>query len=118
MPNQARLTTAQQKICAQYGSAFAPLRPGDKVAIALDSIGLQPIAGRREVKLGNDPNEITWFIYCGEYRDDDDFFSPVHVSHLAEMLPKVLSYLALSEGFGFIIDHDGYEDVWCFNHQA
>ena len=114
MPNQAQLAAAQQKICTQYGSAFAPLRPGDKVAIALDSIGLQPIAGRREVKLSHDPNEITWFIYCGEYRDDDDFFSPVHVSHLAEMLPEVLPYLALSEGFGFIIDHDGYEDVWCF----
>lgn len=114
MPNQAQLAAAQQKICAQYGSAFAPLRPGDKVAIALDSIGLQPIARRREVKLSHDPNEITWFIYCGEYRDDDDFFSPVHVSHLAEMLPEVLPYLALSEGFGFIIDHDGYEDVWYF----
>ena len=104
MPNQARLAAAQQKICAQYGSVFAPLRPDDKVAIALDSIGLQPIAGRREVKLGHDPNEITWFIYCGEYRDDDDFFSPVHVSHLAEMLPEVPPYLALSEGFGFIVN--------------
>lgn len=112
------LEEVQKSICAKYGSKFEPLTDNHMVAIALDSIGQQPISGRRELRITNEPNEITWFIYGGEYDDSDNFFSPLHVSHLEDILPEVLPYLALSEGFGFVIDNDGYEDVWCFNHQA
>ncbi|WP_107928796.1 immunity protein Imm33 domain-containing protein [Neisseria animaloris] len=118
MNNQTKLAEKQKKICEKYGSEFVAINENDMVAIAIDSVGLQPISGRREVKVTNDLDEITWFIYCGEYSDADDFFSPIHVSHLKDMLPEVLPYLALSEGFGFVIDNDGYEDVWCFSHQA
>ncbi|MFU7554406.1 hypothetical protein [Pseudomonas paraeruginosa] len=37
--------------------------------------------------------------------------SPLHGSRI-ELLPEVLDYLYLPPGARFIIDGDGYEDVW------
>lgn len=116
--NQILLELEQKAICTKYGSNFKPLSDNDMIAIAIDTIEKQPISGRRELKVTDDPDEITWFIYCGEYNSNDDFFQPLHVSHLKALLPEVLPYLALMEGFGFVIDNEGYEDVWCFAHQA
>jgi len=108
------LELKQKVICAKYGSDFRPLSDNDMIAIAMDTIGKQPISGRRELRVTDNLDEITWFIYCGEYNSNDDFFQPLHVSHLKSLLPMVLPYLALMEGFGFVIDNEGYEDVWCF----
>lgn len=63
------------------------------------------------LKVTDSLDEITWFIYCGEYSSDDDFFRPLHISHLESLLPMVLPYIALMEGFGFVIDNEGYEDM-------
>ena len=41
-----------------------------------------------------------------------DFFSPLHVEHLAAHLPKVVEYLDLPPGYRFLIDGENYEDVW------
>ena len=112
------LELKQKVICAKYGSDFRPLSDNDMIAIAMDTIGKQPISGRRELRVTDNLYEITWFIYCGEYNSNDDFFQPLHVSHLKSLLPMVLPYLALMEGFGFVIDNEGYEDVRCFAHQA
>ena len=87
------------------------------IAIAIDTIGEQPISGRRELRVTDSLDEITWFIYCGEYSSDDDFFQPLHVSHLS-LTSDGYAVFSLMEGFGFVIDNEGYEDVWCFAHQA
>jgi hypothetical protein len=42
----------------------------------------------------------------------DDFFKPLHVSHIPEWAPLVLKYLGLPPGYRFLIDEKGYEDVW------
>ena len=34
------------------------------------------------------------------------------VCDLQDILPEVLPYLALQEGYRFMIDGDDYEDVW------
>ncbi|WP_455685330.1 immunity protein Imm33 domain-containing protein [Variovorax paradoxus] len=36
----------------------------------------------------------------------------MHVEHISEILPIAQKYLALAPGFKFIIDENGYEDVW------
>ncbi|WP_422646754.1 immunity protein Imm33 domain-containing protein, partial [Acinetobacter baumannii] len=36
----------------------------------------------------------------------------MHISHLENYLPEVIPYLALEERFRFVIDKQGYEDVW------
>jgi hypothetical protein len=99
---------AQEKICSKYGMPVQP--PEEMVAIAIDSLGKSPIYGTR-VQLPEDGN-ISWFIHCGEFSDADDFYKPVHVHHLSEMLPQVVNYLCLPTGAKFIIDTAGYEDVW------
>ncbi len=99
---------AQEKICSKYGMPVQA--PEEMVAIAIDSLGKSPIYGSR-VQLPGDGN-ISWFIHCGEFSDADDFYKPVHVHHLSEMLPQVVNYLCLPTGAKFIIDTAGYEDVW------
>ncbi len=32
--------------------------------------------------------------------------------HLLEINPKIVNYLGLEVGFRFLIDNNGYEDVW------
>ena len=34
------------------------------------------------------------------------------MEHLSEHLPEILRYLSLPPGFRFLIDNEGYEDVW------
>lgn len=99
----------QKNICRKYASDFSTPDPNLKIGIALETIGNQPTRGVRR-----QPSDGTagWFIYCGEYSAEPDFYKPVHVAHVSEIIPQVLPYLALSPGFNFIIDNEGYEDVW------
>ena len=103
----------QRLICNKYSSKFCPLPPNEMVGIALDTLSLLPINGLRYPL--DEGNNISWFIYCGDYSDADDFFKPIHISHLIEILPEVLPYLALEENFAFVIDKNGYEDIYKFN---
>ncbi|WP_085582985.1 MULTISPECIES: hypothetical protein [unclassified Pseudomonas] len=99
---------SQKEICDKYGMPVQV--PEEMVAVAIDSLGQSPIYGTR-VQLPEGGN-ISWFIHCGEYSAADDFYKPVHVHHLSEMLPEVVNYLCLPTGAKFIIDTAGYEDVW------
>jgi hypothetical protein len=103
------LPFAQQEICQKYGSTVVLSDPELKVGFALNSLGQMPIHGVRSTMAGDTTG---WYIYAGEYSDATDFFVPVCTSHLVELLPAVLKYLSLAPGFSFIIDDNGYEDVW------
>ncbi|WP_339446902.1 immunity protein Imm33 domain-containing protein [Pseudomonas sp. EA_5y_Pfl2_R50] len=99
---------SQIAICEKYDMPVLP--PEEMVAVALGTIGQSPVFGIRD-----EPPEggnVSWYIYCGEYSDAPDFFQPVHVHHLDERLADVEKYLCLPIGARFIIDEDGYEDVW------
>ncbi|SCB37248.1 hypothetical protein GA0061100_114102 [Rhizobium hainanense] len=80
------------------------------VALALSTLGCMPIHGVRQA--APEDGNISWFFYCGEYSDAKDFYQPVHTAHLSELLPAVVKYLRLPVGTRFIIDDQGYEDVW------
>lgn len=98
----------QKNICKKYNSDFTPLNEDAKIAVALSTVGSQPIYGSRI----DDDDEVEWYIYCGEFEERDDFYEPISLNHLKEILPQVEQYLALDRGFNFIIDNKGYEDVW------
>lgn len=108
---QAELITpdeTQRQVCAKYG---LPLHaPEEMVAIALDTLHKSPIYGTR-VKLP-EGGTISWFIHCGEHSPVSGFYQALHTGHLMEELPEVVKYLFLPEGAKFIIDREGYEDVW------
>ena len=98
----------QQQICARHGLSVQA--PEAMVAVATGSLDQSPIYGTR-IDLPEN-GTISWFIHCGEHSDAADFYQPLHTAHLQELLPQVLDYLALPSGAKFIIDRDGYEDVW------
>ncbi|WP_312437341.1 hypothetical protein [Janthinobacterium sp.] len=102
------ITEKQQRICDRYGLRAQPSEP--MVAVATGSLEQSPIYGTR-IDLPEN-GTISWFIHCGDHSDALDFYQPLHASHLQELLPQVLAYLALPSGARFIVDRSGYEDVW------
>lgn len=102
----------QQKIiCQKYGADFEA-SPFDKfIGVALNSFNnsIMPVNGLRHPT--ENKQSVNWYIWSGEYSDSDDFFQPIHISHLVTLCPKVLSYLGLSPGWRFLFDNH-YEDVW------
>jgi hypothetical protein len=102
-------TTKSQSVCEWAGVEPSAPRPLSKIGIALGSLGKSPVHGLRHPPEG-DTNG--WYIWCGEYSDAADFFSPLHVEHISEYLPAVVEYLELPPGYRFLIDGAGYEDVW------
>ena len=80
------------------------------MGLAIATVGQMPIRGDR---CAPENGTNGWSIWCGEeWSDDPNFYAPLHVEHLKEMLPEVLPYLELPPGYRFIIDGKGYEDVW------
>lgn len=98
----------QQRICDKY--QLPAQAPDAMVAVAIGSLAQSPIYGTRIVLPEN--GTISWFIHCGEHSDAPDFYQALHATHLQDMLPQVLDYLALPSGAKFILDREGYEDVW------
>lgn len=84
--------------------------PQEKVGVARNVRGsLWPLNGLRHPAAGDASG---WYIWAGEELSGrDDFFVPLHVSHLQDWRPEVLPYLDLPPGWRFLIA-PGYEDVW------
>jgi hypothetical protein len=109
IPQEEMRTTKTQTICEWVGVSPSPPKPGSKVGIALGSLGSGPINGLRHPESGDASG---WYIWCGELSTADDFFSPLHIEHVAQYLPPVLEYLELPPGYRFLIDGANFEDVW------
>lgn len=99
----------QQALCQRIGSSFDPPLPLQKLGVAIESLNQTPIYG---VRVESEYDTCGWYIWCGPRSDSPDFFSPVHTSHIPDLCPSVLPYLGLPSGYRFIIDRNGYEDVW------
>ena len=110
-PGGASLTgvaTAEQRaVCARFAVEPVPA-PGELMAGVALPIGDPPVHGLR-----HPPEHGTtgWFVWTGEYSVEDDFFKPLHVSHLERDLAVAVPYLALPPGWRFLLA-PGYEDVW------
>nr|WP_324259804.1 hypothetical protein [Cellvibrio fontiphilus] len=99
----------QKEICEKFNASFFPSNENEKVGVALETIGLLPINALR-----HPPENGTcgWYIWCGEsFSESPEFFKPLHVSHLSEHLPEIVSYLSLPPGFRVLLA-GSYEDVW------
>lgn len=80
-----------------------------KLGVALATIGEQPLNGLRHPSTGDTTG---WYVWGGqELSSADDFFQPVHVQHLDEILPAIIPYLGLPPGWRFQVAA-GHEDVW------
>ena len=99
----------QKLVCEEFDSRYIKVNETDLVAIAKHTLTKEPIVGLRKKP---DAENVSWFIYGGELEDGEDFFDVVSVKELEDIFPDAIPYLALEEGFRFMIDVDEYEDVW------
>jgi hypothetical protein len=98
----------QKEICGKYGSNWKPTNKTLNIGIS-ENLDLGTLNGlRHRTKKG----EVCWFIWSGEYSEDDNFFQPICAEHLMQRKPKLIDYLGLDVGFRFIISENGYEAVW------
>ena len=59
-----------------------------------------------------DKGTTGWFIWTGDYSEAEDFFKTMCAEHLLQIRPQIIRYLGLDVGYRFLIDNNGYEDVW------
>lgn len=109
--NNTELERIQKRICEKYGLAYEPSPLQLKVGISADvKKGIEPIHALRHPA---DNGTTGWYIWSGEYSEDDDFFEPLHTIHLMELCPLILPYLGLPAGSRVLIAENGnYSDVW------
>ncbi len=100
----------EQSVCEKFGIEPQVPENGTKLGIALGTLGKAPVNGLRHRE---ESGTNGWYIWCGKnFSTEEDFFSPLHVEHMPEYLPEVIPYLELPPGYRFLIDSNGYEDVW------
>ncbi len=99
----------QKLVCEEFDSCYIKVNETDLIAIAKQTLTKEPIVGLRKKP---DDENVAWFIYGGELEEGEDFFDIVTVKELEDIFPDAIPYLALEEGFRFMIDADEYEDVW------
>jgi hypothetical protein len=99
----------QSAICERFGADFHASPPDMKLGVALATLGQRPINGLRHPPKGETTGGYVWG--GTEPSSDPDFFQPVHIEHLYEILPAIVPYLGLSAGWRFQIA-PRHEDVW------
>jgi hypothetical protein len=71
--------------------------------------GLFPLNGLRHRPEGATNG---WYIWAeSELGTGENFFEPIHLSHIPECCPLAWKYLGLPPGWRFLVTPD-YEDVW------
>ncbi|WP_462251221.1 immunity protein Imm33 domain-containing protein [Ekhidna sp.] len=101
---------SNQSICEWQGVLPVSPTQGSNIGLAVDSIGEGVIHGLRHI-----PEKGTngWYIWCGNYSEAENFFSPICIDHLEDYFGnKLTEYLELPPGYRFMIDGDNHEDVW------
>ena len=108
---QQTIEVNQRDIASGYKTNFTPAAPLAMVGVSDNTDGkLTPINGLRHPV---EENSSGWFIWSGEkFSEDKNFFKPTHVMHLKEKCPQVFKFLGLPPGYRFLIDNNGYIDVW------
>ncbi len=110
---ETKLIDIQKEICNKYGFKFEPCDLDLKVGVSIDikEKGISmPIHALRHPAQGDTTG---WYIWSGDYNEDEDFFKPMHASHLKEHCPLILPYLGLASGCRVLIAENGnYVDVW------
>ncbi len=101
----------QLALCTKYGASHCVIDFGLKLGISKEAIeGILPLNGVRYPAEGDTSG---WYIWGGEETSkDEDFFLPLHISHLHEIAPNIIKYLSLPPGWRFLVVPGEYEDVW------
>jgi len=99
----------QSEICEKYGSKLFGIDLNLKVGIALSTLSNEPLNAVRTEDINGTSG---WYIWGGDFSEDEDFFEPLCGVHLEKHCPQILKYLALEPGYRVMIDRNGFEYVW------
>jgi hypothetical protein len=99
----------QKKICEKYQSKWNPINKKLMIGIGGSDLNADPIHGLRQPK---EKGTTGWFIWTGEYSESDNFFKQIRAEQLLQIRPDLIKYFGLDVGYQFLIDKNGYEDVW------
>ncbi|RZL07329.1 MAG: hypothetical protein EOO89_23245 [Pedobacter sp.] len=105
------LEEVQREICSKYGFPYEESLMEMKVGISLNTKdNIEPIHALRHPP---EADTSGWYIWCGDYSSDTDFFKPLHVHHLKDWCPLILPFLGLPKGCRVLIAENGnYVDIW------
>jgi hypothetical protein len=98
----------QKQTCEKYQSKWTPINRKLMIGCAFD-LNSDFINGLRHPQ---EKRTTGWYIWTGEYSESDDFFKPMCAEHLLQIRPELIKYFGLDIGYRFLIDKNGYEDVW------
>lgn len=103
------MSEIQLEFCEARGYACTITDGEEKVGVALETVGKQPVNGLRHPRKGDASG---WYIWYGEqYSSDPNFFSPLHAKHLQDTCPAIVKLLGLKPGYRFLLAGD-YLDIW------
>jgi hypothetical protein len=98
-----RVCDAQIALCERFSVVPQFVSDDDTVGIASNvrGPGRWPLNGLRHRP---EAGTSGWYLSAGEELGaDDDFFQPLHVSHVRDWRAELLPYLALPPGWRFLI---------------
>ena len=99
----------QRGVCERHGVPWVASPPHLLAGVAKPPVSPKwPVNGLRHPPIASTTG---WYLWAGDYSNADDFFAPLHVSHIDEWLPAALPYLGLPPGWRFLVA-PRYEDVW------
>ena len=102
---------AQRELCIRQGKQWTPANKELKIGLADNVLSdKQPINGLRH---RHENGTTGWYIWSGqEFSDEEEFFKPYCVKHLITLKPVIIKFLGLPPGHRFLIDNNGYQDIW------
>lgn len=107
----ARLRSTMKDLCKAHSAEYSEPSWNQTIGVTENLFsGSQPINGLRMT-----PGEglTGWFIYAGtSVPMGDHDYQPICAEHLVERKVSYLKFLALPPGWRFLVDDQGYEDVW------
>lgn len=103
------IVRSQKLLCTRFNTEFMGCDLNLNIGIALESLNKDPLHAVRYIQTCGSSG---WYFWGGELSSDPDFFQQLSAIYLDKYCPQVLPYLGLKTGYRFIIDRNGYEDVW------
>lgn len=102
--------TEHNDVCDWTAVTSDKPNPDSFVGFAIESLGKGTLHGLRHP---SNESSNGWYIWFGEYSENEDFFSPVSVKDIGNYLDsKVMEYLDLPAGYRFTVEKNKFEDVW------
>lgn len=101
----------QSETAVRLGAGVMLPSSEDKVGIARNVRADRPFP-LNALRHSPRPGVSGWYIWAGqELSGADDFFEPLHISHLDKWCPEIVPYLGLEPGWRVLLA-PGYEDAW------